>query len=94
MIKRVGSNLFYKIKTQLGAGKFPQESAILPMLEGFTTKNENSSAGLGTEILSLHAVQGQNDSESYASYFQSNDEVGASFPYGKDAPSISDLPST
>jgi hypothetical protein len=43
---------------------------------GRTTKDENSSARLNTEILPLHAVQGQNDIKSSAFYFQSNDIWG------------------
>jgi hypothetical protein len=39
-----------------------------------TTKNENSSAVLSTEILTLHSVQGQNDIERSAFHFQSNDK--------------------
>jgi hypothetical protein len=42
----------------------------------FTTKDGNSSARLNTEILPLHAVQGQNDIKSSAFYFQSNDRIG------------------
>ncbi len=35
-----------------------------------TTKNENSSAGLSTEILPLHSAQGQNDTISMHSIFK------------------------
>lgn len=39
----------------------------------FTTKNENSSAGLNTEIRPLRSVQGQNDIKPSVFYFQSSD---------------------
>ena len=57
---------------QAGAG-IPHDDFIV------TTKNENSSAELSTEILPLHYVQGQNDIEPSAFYFQSNDVLGAGF---------------
>ena len=38
-----------------------------------TTKDENSSAGLNTEILPLHSVQGQNDIEPSAFYIRRDD---------------------